>query len=78
MTIAARDTAVAHPATIARSSAPIEVMHVITSLDVGGAETVLARLVTGGQDGCHLPPRGQPEARRRAATLPRGRRDSRP
>ena len=27
--------------------APIEVMHVITSLDVGGAETVLNRLVTG-------------------------------
>lgn len=31
--------------------APIEVMHVITSLDVGGAETVLTRLVTGDSAG---------------------------
>ena len=30
---------------------PIEVMHVITSLDVGGAETVLARLVIGDRAG---------------------------
>ena len=51
MTIAARDAALAHPATIDRSGAPIEVMHVITSLDVGGAETVLARLVAGDRTG---------------------------
>ena len=30
---------------------PIEVMHVITSLDVGGAQTVLARLVSGDRAG---------------------------
>ena len=51
MTIAARDAAVAHPATIDQSAAPIQVMHVITSLDVGGAETVLARLVAGDRAG---------------------------
>ena len=31
----------------AAGAPPIEVMHVVTSLDVGGAETVLARLVAG-------------------------------
>ena len=30
---------------------PIGVMHVITSLDVGGAETMLARLIAGDTTG---------------------------
>ena len=47
MTIAARDAAAANPATIDQAGTPIEVTHVITSLDVGGAETMLTRLVTG-------------------------------
>ena len=51
MTVAARDAAVVHPATIDRSAAPTQVMHVITSLDVGGAETMLARLVAGDRAG---------------------------
>ena len=32
------------------SRLPVEVMHVITSLDVGGAETILTRLVTGDRE----------------------------
>ena len=47
MTVAAQDTAASLPADSRVSGAPIEVTHVITSLDVGGAETVLARLVVG-------------------------------
>ncbi len=35
----------------AAGAPPIEVMHVVTSLDVGGAETVLARLVAGDEPG---------------------------
>ena len=47
VTVAARDAATGPPAETGASGKPIEVMHVITSLDVGGAETVLARLVAG-------------------------------
>ena len=46
MTIAGRNAAASPSAGAGDSGAPIEVMHVITSLDVGGAETMLARLVT--------------------------------
>ena len=47
MTVAAQDTAASLPADSRVSGAPIEVTHVITSLDVGGAETMLTRLVVG-------------------------------
>ena len=48
MSAAARDAAAGHSAGAGASGAPpIDVMHVITSLDIGGAETMLARLVTG-------------------------------
>ena len=47
MTVSTRDEASALSAEAVASGAPIAAMHVITSLDVGGAETVLARLVAG-------------------------------
>ena len=47
MSVAACDAAAGLPAGAGASGAPIAVMHVITSLDVGGAETMLARLVAG-------------------------------
>ena len=48
MTVPVRDTATGGPSANAGArAAPIKVMHVITSLDVGGAETMLARLVVG-------------------------------
>ena len=50
MSVAPRDAAAGLPADAGASGAsgaPIAVMHVITSLDVGGAETMLARLVSG-------------------------------
>ena len=47
MTVAPRDAEIGLPADAAAADTPIEVMHVITSLDVGGAETMLARLVAG-------------------------------
>ena len=51
MTVAAPDAAAPSPIQAGASAAPIQVMHVITSLDVGGAETVLARLVAGDRAG---------------------------
>ena len=47
MTVADDDTATSLPADDGATGAPIDVMHVITSLDVGGAESQLARLVAG-------------------------------
>ena len=46
MTMAAPDTAAPSPLQAGASGAPLAVMHVITSLDVGGAETMLAQLVS--------------------------------
>ena len=46
MTTSLRDSGAGLPASAGESAAPIEVMHVITSLGVGGAETMLARLVS--------------------------------
>ena len=51
MTVAARAAAAGLAADGNLTGAPIDVMHVITSLDVGGTETVLARLVTGDSAG---------------------------
>ena len=51
MSIAARDAAACPPADAGTSGKPIDVMHVITSLDIGGAETMLARLVIGDRAG---------------------------
>ena len=51
MSVAARDAAAGLAADGNLTGAPIDVMHVITSLDVGGTETVLARLVTGDSAG---------------------------
>ena len=47
MTVPVRDAATGLAASAGAPDTPIEVMHVITSLDVGGAETMLARLVVG-------------------------------
>ena len=47
MTVAPRDATTGLRANAGAPDAPIEVMHVITSLDVGGAETMLAQLVAG-------------------------------
>ena len=48
MTVPVRDTSTGGPSANAGArAAPIEVMHVITSLDIGGAETMLAQLVAG-------------------------------
>ena len=47
MTMAAPDTAAPSPLQAGASGAPLAVMHVITSLDVGGAEGQLTRLVAG-------------------------------
>ena len=48
MTVPVRDTSTGGPsANVGARAVPIEVMHVITSLDVGGAETMLAQLVAG-------------------------------
>ena len=47
MTVATGGAATGPPAGTGACGAPIAVMHVITSLDVGGAETMLTRLVTG-------------------------------
>ena len=66
MTVAAQDTAASLPADSRVSGAPIEVTHVITSLDVGGAETMLTRLVTGDTAGFGLPQGDQPEVGRGA------------
>ena len=51
MSVAACDAAAGHSAGAGASGAPLAVMHVITSLDVGGAETMLARLVAGDSAG---------------------------
>ena len=51
MSVAACDAAAGHSAGAGASGAPLAVMHVITSLDVGGAETMLARLVIGDSAG---------------------------
>ena len=51
MTIVACDATTASTADIGATGRPIEVMHVITSLDIGGAETMLARLVAGDRAG---------------------------
>ena len=51
MSAAACDAAAGLPADAGASGTPIAVMHVITSLDVGGAETMLARLITGDDAG---------------------------
>ena len=51
MTVAPRDATTGLRANVCARSAPIEVMHVITSLDVGGAETMLAQLVASDTSG---------------------------
>ena len=60
----------------AAGASPIEVMHVVTSLDVGGAETVLARLAAGDAAGAvshsvvSLKPGGALRARLEADGIP--------
>lgn len=60
----------------AGAAGPIQVMHVVTWLDVGGAETVLARLVAGGAAGAvshgvvSLKPGGALRARLEADGIP--------
>ena len=51
MTVASRYAATVPSTGGGASGVPIDVMHVITSLDIGGAETMLARLVTGDSAG---------------------------
>ena len=51
MTVAPGDTNTGLRANAGARAAPIEVMHVITSLDVGGAETMLAQLVASDTSG---------------------------
>jgi len=55
MTVSPRDAETGLSADAGATDAPIKVMHIITSLDIGGAETVLTRLVTGDSAGpvCH-------------------------
>ena len=47
MTVPPRCVQSMRPANAGAGVTPIDVMHVITSLDIGGAETMLAQLVTG-------------------------------
>ena len=76
MTVPVRHAETGLAANTGAPNTPIEVMHVITSLDVGGAETMLARLVAGDTAGSvshsvvSLKPDGALRARVEGAGIP--------
>ena len=76
MTAVLHDAATGLAANADAPDAPVDVMHVITSLDVGGAETMLARLVAGDTAGSvshsvvSLKPGGALRARVEGAGIP--------